>query len=175
MLRASWSPCCKISLTWPSFRTGAHATVPSRIVRGAWSSAVVTDLKTKVQKYETKAAQGEERVRQATDGPSGPSMRCLLITMASWQRTSGKSSQSGRLRSWRSRDSLEGPFQSAASCSASRPEAGSISSSIRSTFGLKTPPDGITGGVFPTDRSAPARGAYLRDGNVGFRHRRGNV
>jgi hypothetical protein len=69
MLRASWPPCCKISLTWPSFRTGAHATLLSRIVRGAWSSAVVTDLQTKVQKYETKAAQCEERVRQATDGP----------------------------------------------------------------------------------------------------------
>ena len=41
----------------------------SRIVRGAWSSAAVTDLQTKVQKYETKAAQCEERVRQATDGP----------------------------------------------------------------------------------------------------------
>ena len=69
MLRASWSPCCKISLTWPSFRTGAHATVPSRIVRGAWSSAVVTDLQTKVQKYETKAAECEEHARQASDGP----------------------------------------------------------------------------------------------------------
>jgi hypothetical protein len=69
VLRASWSPCCKISLTWPSFRTGAHATVLSRIVRVAWGSAVVTDLQTKVQKYETKAAQCEERVRQATDGP----------------------------------------------------------------------------------------------------------
>jgi hypothetical protein len=30
---------------------------------------VVTDLQTKVQKYETKAAQCEEQVRQATDGP----------------------------------------------------------------------------------------------------------
>ena len=42
---------------------------PSRIVRGAWSSAVVTDLQTKVQKYETKAAQCEEHARQASDGP----------------------------------------------------------------------------------------------------------
>jgi hypothetical protein len=67
MLRASWSPCCKISLTWPSFRTGAHATVLSRIVRVAWGSAVVTDLQTKVQKYETKAAQCEESARQAPD------------------------------------------------------------------------------------------------------------
>ena len=30
---------------------------------------MVTDLQTKVQKYETKAAQCEERARQATDGP----------------------------------------------------------------------------------------------------------
>ena len=63
MLRASWSARNKISLAWPSFRTGAHATVLSRIVRVAWSSAVVTDL------YESKAAQCEKRVRQATDGP----------------------------------------------------------------------------------------------------------
>ena len=69
MLRASWSARYKISLAWPSFRTGAHATVLSRIVRVAWSSAVVTDLQTKVQKYESKAAQCEKRVRQATDGP----------------------------------------------------------------------------------------------------------
>ena len=69
MLPASWSPRRKISLARPSFRAGAHATVLSRIVRVAWGSAVVTDLQTKVQKYETKAAQCEERVRQATDGP----------------------------------------------------------------------------------------------------------
>ena len=30
---------------------------------------MVTDLQAKVQKYETKAAQCEERTRQATDGP----------------------------------------------------------------------------------------------------------
>jgi hypothetical protein len=30
---------------------------------------MVTDLQAKVQKYETKAAQCEERARQATDGP----------------------------------------------------------------------------------------------------------
>ena len=29
----------------------------------------MTDLQTKVQKYESKAAQCEKRVRQATDGP----------------------------------------------------------------------------------------------------------
>jgi hypothetical protein len=29
----------------------------------------MTDLETKVEKYEIKAAQYEERVRQATDGP----------------------------------------------------------------------------------------------------------
>jgi hypothetical protein len=69
MLRASWPPRCKISLPLPSFRTEAHATVLSTVVRVAWSSAMVTDLQTKVQKYETKAAQCEERARQATDGP----------------------------------------------------------------------------------------------------------
>src|ERR1700730_193138 len=53
----------------PSFRTGAHATVLSRVVRVAWSSTMMTDLQTKVEKYETKAAQCEERARQATDGP----------------------------------------------------------------------------------------------------------
>jgi hypothetical protein len=66
--RASWSPRCKISLPLPSFRTEAHATVLSTVVRVAWSSAVVTDLQAKVQKYETKAAQCEESARQATDG-----------------------------------------------------------------------------------------------------------
>ena len=30
---------------------------------------MVTDLQTKVQRYETKAAQCEEQARQATDGP----------------------------------------------------------------------------------------------------------
>ena len=30
---------------------------------------MMTDLQTKVEKYETKAAQCEERARQATDGP----------------------------------------------------------------------------------------------------------
>jgi hypothetical protein len=30
---------------------------------------MMTDLQTKVAKYETKAAQCEERARQATDGP----------------------------------------------------------------------------------------------------------
>ena len=35
----------------------------------AWSSALATDLQTKVQKYETKAAQCEEQARQASDGP----------------------------------------------------------------------------------------------------------
>ena len=30
---------------------------------------MVTDLQTKVEKYETKAAQCEERARRATDGP----------------------------------------------------------------------------------------------------------
>ena len=69
MLRASWSPRCKISLPLPSFRTEAHATVLSTVVRVAWSSAVVTDLQAKVLKYETKAAQCEESARQATDGP----------------------------------------------------------------------------------------------------------
>lgn len=34
-----------------------------------WSSAVGTDLQTKVEKYETKAAQCEEWARQATEGP----------------------------------------------------------------------------------------------------------
>src|ERR1700687_143714 len=39
-------------------------------------------------------------------------MRCLLVTMASPQRTFGKLSKNGRPRSWRSRDRLEGhvPF-----------------------------------------------------------------
>jgi hypothetical protein len=47
----------------------AHANILSKVVRVAWSDAVVTDLQTKVEKYETKAAQSEERARQATDGP----------------------------------------------------------------------------------------------------------
>jgi hypothetical protein len=51
------------------FSSGGACTVLSRIVSVAWSSAVVTDLQTKVQKYETKAAQCEEQVRQAADGP----------------------------------------------------------------------------------------------------------
>jgi hypothetical protein len=41
----------------------------SRIVCVAWSSAMVTDLQTKVEKYETKAAQCEAWARQATEGP----------------------------------------------------------------------------------------------------------
>jgi len=69
MLRASLFLRCKIFLARPSFRTEAHATVLSTIVRVAWSSAMVTDLQTKVQRYETKAAQCEEQARQATDGP----------------------------------------------------------------------------------------------------------
>jgi hypothetical protein len=47
----------------------AHATVPSKVVRVAWSSAMVTDLQTKVEKYETKAAQCEESARRAPDEP----------------------------------------------------------------------------------------------------------
>ena len=35
----------------------------------AWSGAVVTDLQTKAEKYEIKAAQCDEWARQATDGP----------------------------------------------------------------------------------------------------------
>jgi hypothetical protein len=53
----------------PSFRTGMHGKVLSRVVRVAWGSTMMTDLQTKVAKYETKAAQCEERARQATDGP----------------------------------------------------------------------------------------------------------
>jgi hypothetical protein len=62
-------PALQISLPWPSFRTGAHAKVLSRVVRVAWSSTKMTDLQTKVEKYETKAAQCEERARQAAEGP----------------------------------------------------------------------------------------------------------
>ena len=45
-----------------------HATL-SRIVRVAWGSAMEIDLQAKAQKYETKAAQCEERARQATGRP----------------------------------------------------------------------------------------------------------
>jgi hypothetical protein len=47
----------------------AHAKVLSKVVRVAWSDAIMTDLQTKAEKYETKAAQSEERARHATDGP----------------------------------------------------------------------------------------------------------
>jgi hypothetical protein len=38
-------------------------------VRVAWRSGVVTDLQTKAEKYETRAAQCEERAQLATSGP----------------------------------------------------------------------------------------------------------
>lgn len=37
--------------------------------RVAWSRAVVADLQIKVEKYEAKAAQCQERVQEITDGP----------------------------------------------------------------------------------------------------------
>jgi hypothetical protein len=46
-----------------------HAKVLSKVVRVAGSSAMVTDLQAKVEKYETKATQCEESARQATDEP----------------------------------------------------------------------------------------------------------
>jgi hypothetical protein len=47
----------------------AHAELLSMVVSVVWSGTAMTDLQTKVEKYETKAAQCEEWVRQATDGP----------------------------------------------------------------------------------------------------------
>jgi hypothetical protein len=64
-----WSRRCKISLPRPSFRTEAHAKVLSKVVRVAGSGAMVTDLQTKAEKYETKAAHCEESARQATEEP----------------------------------------------------------------------------------------------------------
>jgi hypothetical protein len=49
------------------FSSAAHATVILRGVLVARRSAVVTDLQTKVLKYEAKAAQYEESARQARD------------------------------------------------------------------------------------------------------------
>jgi hypothetical protein len=63
-------PALRNFLSVAIFSNGAHAKVLSRVVRVfVWSSTMMTDLQTKVEKYETKAAQCEEWVRQATDAP----------------------------------------------------------------------------------------------------------
>ena len=46
-----------------------HAKLLSKVVYVAWSEAAMTDLQTKVEKYQTKVAQCEEWGRQAKDGP----------------------------------------------------------------------------------------------------------
>lgn len=56
-----------------------------------------------------KSGRGKRRMEA-----SGPFMRGLLITMASWPRTFGKLSKNGKPHSWRSRDRREGPCQRAA-------------------------------------------------------------
>jgi hypothetical protein len=68
MLRAGWSPLQNflgVAIFWNRTR----ATLPPRLARIARSNAVMTDLQTKVQKYESKAAQYEESARQAPDEP----------------------------------------------------------------------------------------------------------
>jgi hypothetical protein len=53
----------RAAIFWP------HANILSKVVRVAWSDAVVTDLQTKVEKYEIKAAQCNESAREAIEGP----------------------------------------------------------------------------------------------------------
>jgi uncharacterized protein YlxW (UPF0749 family) len=49
------------------FLNDAHAKLLLKVVRVAGSNAMVTDLQTKVEKYETKVAQCDESGRQARD------------------------------------------------------------------------------------------------------------
>jgi hypothetical protein len=63
-------PAAKFFLSAAIFSSGGacQATL-SRIVRVAWGCAMEIDLQAKAQKYETKAAQCEQRARLATDRP----------------------------------------------------------------------------------------------------------
>ena len=52
-----------------SHRFGRSARHHSRHRNVAWSSGVLNDLQTKLEKYERKAAQFEKSAQAATDGP----------------------------------------------------------------------------------------------------------
>ncbi|HEY3795594.1 MAG TPA: hypothetical protein VGM09_27550, partial [Bradyrhizobium sp.] len=59
-----------ISSALPCFRSGPNVTTLSKVVCDvAWGAAMVTDLKTKVEKYESKAAHCKESAQQAIAGP----------------------------------------------------------------------------------------------------------
>jgi hypothetical protein len=47
----------------------ATVEVLSKVVHVAWSGAMVTELQTKMEKYENRAADYEEQARQMADGP----------------------------------------------------------------------------------------------------------
>jgi coproporphyrinogen III oxidase len=52
-----------------SHRFGRSVRHHSRHRNGAWSSGVLNDLQTKLEKYERKAAQFEKVAEEASDGP----------------------------------------------------------------------------------------------------------
>jgi len=57
---------CKVSLAGPSFRRMLRYSRMLCVLRGVIR---MVDLQARLNKYESKAVQCEERVRQATDGP----------------------------------------------------------------------------------------------------------
>ena len=83
-------------------------------------------LKPKCRSTRPKPPSARSGLGRRRTGLSGPSMRCLLITMARSQQTSGKSSQSASPRSWRSRDRLEGPLRMPGPSPCEQPGAGDL-------------------------------------------------